>query len=97
MTRQAANRLRPRRKAPVVVDVEIVIVVVAVELDGVRVAGEKLHAAPAGNPEQLNVIGVSTEFLGVTRTVVVPLCPGVRVRDAGERVRVKVGGGRFNV
>jgi hypothetical protein len=79
------------------VEVVIVIVVTAVGLEGVRVAGEKLHVAPTGNPEQLNVIGEAKEFSGVTMTVVVPLCPGVMSSDAEERAMVKVGAERFNV
>jgi hypothetical protein len=91
------NGLGFRREATVVDDVAIVIVVTVVEPDGVNVAGEKLQAAPAGNPEQLNVIGEAKEFSGVTMTVVVPLCPGVMSSDAEESAMLKVGAGRFSV
>jgi hypothetical protein len=62
-----------RRKDKVIGDVVIVIVVAVVDPDGVRVAGEKLQVAPAGNPEQLNVIGEEKEFCDVTTTAEVPV------------------------
>jgi hypothetical protein len=72
-----------RRDAMVVVEVVIVSAVWAIPSDGVTVAGKKLHNAPEGNPEQLNETGEANEFWGVTRTVVVALCPEVTVSDAG--------------
>jgi hypothetical protein len=55
------------------------------------VDGEKLHDAPVGNPEQLNDTGAANEFCGATKIVVVPLCPGVTLTDAGETATVKLG------
>jgi hypothetical protein len=43
-----------RRSSGVVVEVFTVSVVEAARPDDVILAGEKLHDAPAGNPEQLN-------------------------------------------
>ena len=54
-------------------------------------AGEKLHDAPEGNPEQLNETVATSPFSGVTVTVVVPLCPAVTVIEAGEAATVKSG------
>jgi hypothetical protein len=82
--------------AAVVVDVATVSVVDVV-LGGVTVAGEKLHDAPEGNPEQANETAELKPFAGVTETVVVALDPGVAVRDDGEAARVKSGGGRLMV
>lgn len=76
--------LEPWRRAAVAEDVATVSVVDVVP-GGVTVCGEKLHDAPAGNPdEQLNDTGESNPYSGVTVIVVVPLCPTVTVSDAGE-------------
>ena len=55
------------------------------------VDGAKLHDAPEGNPEQLNDTAPPNPSCGVSDMVVVPLCPGVTVSDAGETATVKVG------
>ena len=65
--------------------------------DGVTVAGEKLHDVPESNPEQLNETAVLNPFSGMTEIVVVPLCPAVTVRDAGEAVTEKSGPDRLMV
>jgi len=77
-----------------------VVVVVTVKADAmlpsaVTVAGAKLHAAPAGNPEHENatVEVVEKPFSGVTVAVPVPLDPAVTVREAGATASVKSGGG----
>ena len=60
--------------------------------DGVTAAGEKLHVVPAGNPEQLNDTDELNPFTGETEIVLVPLCPGTTVSDAGEAAIEKSGG-----
>lgn len=80
------------RTAAVVADVVTVSVVVAAAVPfGVTVAGEKLHDAPVGSPEQVNETAVSKPFCGVTDTVVWTLCPAVTVSDDGEAATVKSG------
>lgn len=69
------------------------VVVEAVVPEGVMVAGEKLHEALVGSPEQLNVTAALKPFAAVTETVVVPLLPAVTIKDPGEAVSVKSGGG----
>ena len=61
--------------------------------EGVTVAGEKLHEALAGSPEQLKVTAALKPFTAVTETVAEELLPAVTVKDAGEVVSVKSGGG----
>lgn len=80
------NGLESGREAAIIREVAIVSVDEAIELDGVTVAGEKLHVAPVGNPEQDSKTLEANPFCGVTNSVVVPLSPPVRVSDAGERV-----------
>lgn len=46
--------------------VMVIVVVAACVPFGVTVAGEKLHAAPEGSPEQLNVTAELNPFAGVT-------------------------------
>ncbi len=55
------------------------------------VAGEKLHVAPAGSPEQANATVEAEEkpFSGVTVTVPVALAPAVTVMVAGETANAK--------
>ena len=69
------------------------VVVGAALREGVTVGGEKLHEATVGSPEQLNVTPALKPFAAVTQTVVVPLFPAVTVKDPGEAVSVKSGGG----
>jgi hypothetical protein len=66
-------------------------VVEAAAPEGVTVAGEKLHAAPDGNPEQANETAVLNPFAGVTEIAVVALCPAVTVCDASVAAREKSG------
>ena len=80
-----------RWRAAVVAEVAIVSVVDVVP-GGVTVAGEKLHFAPAGRPEQLNETAESKPFAGVTVIVAVPLCPAVTVSDVGAAAMEKFGG-----
>ena len=59
----------------------------------VTVAGEKLHVAPLGRPEQVNVtaaVGVNP-FCGVNVTVSVPLLPAITVSDTAVTPSVKSG------
>ena len=63
------------------------------EPEGVTVAGEKLHAAPEGSPEQTNETGAFNPFSGVTDTETDPLCPAITVSADGEAVREKSGAG----
>jgi hypothetical protein len=72
-------------------------VVEAAEPDGVTVAGEKLHDAPEGNPEQLNETAELNPFRGATEILVVPFCPAVTLSDAGEATTEKSGAGRLMV
>lgn len=86
------NGLELRRTAAIDADVVTVSVVVdAVVPEGVTVDGEKLHEAPLGSPEQVNITAEAKPFCGVTDTVVVPLFPAVMVRDDGEAVTAKSG------
>jgi hypothetical protein len=71
-------------------------IVEAAAPDGVTAAGEKLHVVPTGNPEQLNDTEEVNPFTGVTEIVLVPLCPGTTVSDAGEAVIEKSGVGRYS-
>ena len=64
---------------------------VATEPEGVTVAGEKVHDAHEGNPEQVREVSAENPFRGVTRTVVVPLVPAATVSDAGETSTEKLG------
>jgi len=59
------------------------------------VTGEKLHVAPAGNPEQVNVTAefVEKPFCGSTVTVVVPLLPAFTVTAFGVTATMKSGAG----
>jgi hypothetical protein len=90
-TEPGNNGLELRWRAAVVVEVVTVSVVEATVPDVVTVVGEKLHDAPEGNPEQLNDTAPPNAFCGVTKIVVVPLCPAVTVSDAGETATVKLG------
>ena len=90
-TEPGNNGLGLRWRAAIVGAVVTVSVVEATAPDIVTVAGEKLHDAPEGNPEQLNDTAPPNAFCGVTKIVVVPLCPAVTVSDAGETATVKLG------
>jgi len=79
------------RAAVVVADVVTLSVVEAAPPEGVTVAGEKAHDAPEGSPEQLNETAELKPFSGVTETPVVPLCPAVKVSDAGVAATEKSG------
>jgi hypothetical protein len=84
--------LELRRRAAVVAEVFTVSVVETGTRSSVlTLAGEKLHDAPEGSPEQLNETVATSPFNGVTVTVVVPLCPAVTVIEAGEAATVKSG------
>ena len=80
------NGLESGLEPAIIGEVAIVSVDDAVELEGVTVAGEKLHEAPVGNPEQDSETVEANPFCGVTNIVVVALWPPTRVSDAGERV-----------
>jgi hypothetical protein len=77
--------------------VDTVNVVEAAAPGGVTVAGEKLHEAPVGRPEQAKVTAELKPYSGVTEIVAVPLCPAVTVNDAGEAATEKSGAGRLMV
>jgi hypothetical protein len=66
-----------------------------IEPDADTVTGEKLHVAPAGNPEQVNVTAelVEKPFCGSTVTVVVPLLPAFTVTVFGVTASMKSGAG----
>jgi hypothetical protein len=59
------------------------------------VTGEKLHVAPVGNPEQVNVTAelVEKPFCGSNVTVVVPLLPAATVTALGVTATMKSGAG----
>lgn len=90
-TEPGNNGLWLRWRAAVVGAVVTVSVVEAAPPEGITVAGEKLHDTPEGNPEQLNETAEANPFVGVTRTVVVPLCPAVTESDAVKRSTEKLG------
>jgi hypothetical protein len=69
------------------------VVVVAAPPDSVTVAGEKLHDAPEGNPEQLNETAESNPFSGVTDNVVFVLSPVTTVREPEATATEKSGAG----
>jgi hypothetical protein len=58
----SGNELGDLRFEACIVEVDTVSVVVAVPPDGVSVAGEKLHDAPWGKPEQARETGASNAF-----------------------------------
>ena len=68
------------------------VVVEAAVPDGVTVAGEKLHEAPEGNPEQANETAELKPPTGATETVVVALLPADTVCDAGDAATPKLAG-----
>jgi hypothetical protein len=77
--------------------VEDVVTVIIVEIfapTGVIVAGEKLHDAPEGSPEQLKATAELNPSRGVTAIVIEPLFPGAKVSDAGEAAIEKSEGGK---
>jgi hypothetical protein len=49
---------------------------------GVTVAGEKLHRAPAGSPEQLSSTGAANPFSGTMVTLVTLACPWTTVTES---------------
>jgi len=57
----------------------------------VTVAAEKVQAAPAGSPEQVNETLASNPPLGVSVKVVVAACPGATVAAELDAERVNVG------
>ena len=77
--------------------VESVRVVKTGDEDGVTVAGEKLHVAPAGNPVQANETAALNPFAGVMVIAAVTSCPRLTVKDAGDAVMVKSGAGKLMV
>jgi len=86
-----------RCRAAVVADVLTVSTVDTGAPDGVTVAGEKLHEAPAGRPVQLKPTAELNPFDGVTVTVAVLLRPAVKVVAVGEVTTEKSGAGRLMV
>jgi len=66
----------PSRRTPAVADELSVRVLETAAVEGVTLAGEKLHATLAGNPEHANETGWSKPFDGVTFTLVEALWPG---------------------
>ena len=84
-----------RRRAAVVGVVTVSTVDVAP--GGVTVAGEKLHVAPVGKPEQLNETAELKPFSGVTETVVAPLSPAATVNAVGVATTEKSAAGRLMV
>jgi hypothetical protein len=85
------------RTSAIAAEVEIVRVVVAAAPAGITLAGEKLHDAPDGSPEQLNETAEANPFCGVMDTVVVPLDPDATVSAVGESETLKSGAGRLMV
>jgi hypothetical protein len=83
----SGRELRCRAASAVVV--LIVSVVVAAAPEGVTIAGEKLHAAPDGNPEQVNETLEVNPDSGVRVIVVDPLCPPVTVIELGDAATLK--------
>jgi hypothetical protein len=80
------------RSAAVVAEVVTVTVLEATPV-GVTVAGEKLHEAPTGNPdEQLKLIAEANPPCAANETVAVPLAPPATVIDDGATATVKSGG-----
>ena len=63
---------------------EIVSTVEAALPAGVTAACAKLHAVPAGSPEQLNATVALNPFCGTTETVVVPVFPGATLNEVGD-------------
>lgn len=63
---------------------EIVSTVETVPPAGVAVAGAKLHAVPAGSPEQVNATVAPNPFSGTTETVVFPGVPGETLNEVGD-------------
>jgi hypothetical protein len=53
--------------------------------------------APAGNPLQANETAALKPFAGVTVIAAVTVCPRLVVKDAGDIVIVKSGGGKLMV
>ncbi len=86
-----------RRAALAVVAVVTVSVVEAAAPEGVTVAGEKLHDAPEGSPEQLNETGEANPPCGVAVVIAVPLCPAGTVSAAGETATENPCAGRLMV
>lgn len=85
------NGLWSRWRAAVVGTMDTESVVEVAPPEGTTVAGEKLHDAPEGNPEQLNETAEANPFFGVTKTVVAPLWPAMTEIDAGKISTEKLG------
>jgi hypothetical protein len=82
---------RPLLWSSAVVESVDTVSVVEVVPGGITVVGEKLHDAPAGNPEQLNETAELNPYSGVTVMVVLPFCPAVTVNSPGEAAMEKFG------
>lgn len=78
--------------ADVVAVVTVKVVVAAAVPDGVTVAGEKLHASPAGSPEHANETAETNNPCGEIEIVAVPLLPAVTVIAVGAAVTEKSAG-----
>lgn len=83
-----------RRTAAVTDGIVTVSAVEATAPSGVTVAGEKLHEAPSGSPEQLNETAEAKPFSGITETVVVPLYPSIMSSEAGYIATAKLRAGK---
>lgn len=70
----------------------VTVSVVDVVPGGVTVAGEKLHVATEGKPEQLKETAEVNPPVGVMTMLVVTLCPAFTAADAGEAATEKPGG-----
>jgi hypothetical protein len=64
--------------------------------DGVTTSGEKVHAVPAGKPEQLNDTSEEKPLTGVNKMVVVPLHAGPIKSDPTEAEIEKSGFGTYS-
>jgi hypothetical protein len=65
--------------------------------EGVTVAGEKLHEAPTGKPEQLNDTAALNPFTGVSEIDSEALCPAANVTDVVDGAIVNAGPGAVTV
>jgi hypothetical protein len=79
------------RTAVVVGAVTVSVVVSDVVLDSVTLVGEKVHVAPAGNPEQAKVTADEKPFCPVTESVTIPLPPATMLTVEVGELRVKLG------
>jgi hypothetical protein len=88
-----SNGLGPAGRADFEEGAVMVTVVETGPPEGVTVAGEKLHEAPTGNPEQLNDTAALNPFIGVSEIDTEALCPAANVTDVVDGAIVNSGGG----